>query len=198
MTTSAVIVLSVTFDVKIWMQFSSCCPALDLVRPSRCPKCHAASKPIGHLLNVVGHGTRLRRFVVMTHGEPVAIQIRRFRCRACGVTITVLPSDAMPRRHYSRPVIVFAIALLASMTATEVRHQVAVVCSDDSSWPQLRVWMNTSWPELGPLPRDPPRIRARAITQAFAGRAPPGLKPIDIIEAAVEGARNLRGFAHQI
>jgi hypothetical protein len=180
------------------MQSSSCCPDLDLVRPSRCPKCHAASKPIGQPLKVVGHGTRLRRFVVMTHGEPVEIQVRRFRCRSCGVTITVLPSDGLPRRRYTRPVIAFAIALLASMTATEVRHQVAVVSSDDSSWPQLRVWAKADWLEIGPLPRGPPKSRVQAITQAFEGLAMPGLKPIDTVEAAVEGARNLRGFARQI
>jgi len=141
---------------------------------------------------------RLRRFVVMTYLESVEIRIRRFRCRLCGVTITVLPSDAVPRRCYTRPVIVFALAMWTSMTAVEVRHQVAVVSSDNSSWPQLRVWANASWPELGPLPRGPPKTRAQAIGQAFAGRAPPELKPIGITEAAIEGARNLRGFARQV
>lgn len=192
------IVLSATFDVKIWMRFSSRCPNADLVRPARCPSCHAASKPIGKPCVVLGHGMRWRRFVVMTHMEPVEIQIRRFRCRLCGVTITVLPSDAVPWRRYTRPVIVFALAMWTSMTAVEVRHQVAVMSSDDSSWPQLRVWTNAGWPELGPLPRGPPKLRAQAITQAFAGRVSPGLKALDIIESAVEGARNLRGFARQI
>jgi hypothetical protein len=192
------IVLSAPFDVKIWMDFYPCSLGINRVRPARCPKCNAASRPIGKPFVIVGHGMRSRHFVVMTHGEPVEIKIRRFRCRSCGVTITVLPSDAVPGRHYTRPVIVYALALWGSTTAVEVRHQVAVISSEDASWPQLRVWARASWPELGPLPRGPPQLRAKTITQAFAGRVSIGLEPIDLIEAAVEGARNLRGFARQL
>jgi len=186
---SSLVVASSSFTVKIWLTLLSCCPDIDDLRPCRCAGCDAAARPVGEAFVIVGHGTRWRWYVVMTHANPVRIRIRirRFRCRDCGCVMTVVPSDAAPYRRYTTPVIVYALALWATMSTLQVRARVAVVASDEGSWCQLRRWANAPWLVLGPLPRGSPKERAVAIVQACAGRVPPGagLSPID---AAVEGA----------
>jgi hypothetical protein len=42
-----------------------CCvaalPSVDRVRPAQCPCCAAASRPVGHPLGLLGHGSRERQ-----------------------------------------------------------------------------------------------------------------------------------------
>ena len=93
-------------------------PPTDFVRPRTCGSCGALGQPLGRSPNLVGHGTSKR--LVRGAGENrdvVVIRVRRFLCRKCGATTTVLPSEVYPRRHYSAP------AILASLVRVVVEKQ---------------------------------------------------------------------------
>lgn len=86
-------------------------PDIDDVHPLHCPGCGAVSRSVGESIVVVGHGVRLRRLIWKTglgnQLRDAAIFVRRFLCRRCGVTITVLPTTVDPCRRYARDLIIF-------------------------------------------------------------------------------------------
>lgn len=86
-------------------------PSVDELRPGCCPLCEQPSRELGGGLQVVGHGTYRRQALGLTGGcREMLIWIRRFLCRACGRTISVLPDSLYPGRWYS------AALILASLT----------------------------------------------------------------------------------
>ena len=78
-------------DVKSWTERRPSCGA---VRPSHCPSCASASRPVGAPLVVVGHGLRARSLEgPAAPGEaPVVTDVhgRRYVCRACGAVLVVV------------------------------------------------------------------------------------------------------------
>lgn len=105
-------------------------PPVDQVRPAVCPACgnlaHKPDAPLG----IVGHGTYERhvRGVDATM-RYAAIRVRRFLCRACELTISVLPNLLHPRRWYGAWAILTALVLhlARGTTAREIAERAGVV-----------------------------------------------------------------------
>lgn len=76
-------------------------PSVDQLRPSSCPRCGAPSCPPGKSLGIVGHGTYRRQVRGLAPGDWAIIFVRRYLCRCCGGTISVLPDELLPRRWYT-------------------------------------------------------------------------------------------------
>lgn len=58
--------------------------------PDHCPRCKAAGRLKAH--------DYYRRSTTNSAGQVIAIRVRRFMCRHCGVTVGCLPSFAQPYR----------------------------------------------------------------------------------------------------
>jgi len=63
---------------------------------------------------------RQQRGPLESHGDPVEIdiQVRRYRCQACGAVILVVPRGVIARRVYSGRAIGLALALFGSVGNT--------------------------------------------------------------------------------
>jgi hypothetical protein len=126
-------------------------PDVEQVRPGQCPCCHAASRPTGAALCVIGHGLRDRQIRgPLAPGERprlVVVLVRRYLCKACGAVITVVPRGVLARRHFSGSALAMAVALfgLVGESAAEVRRLVSEceVVGDAASagWATLRRWL---------------------------------------------------------
>jgi hypothetical protein len=64
---------------------------LDFPRPDVCPHCHAVHR-------FIGHGFYLRRPITPT--EVYCVWIKRWLCKACHHTVSLLPSFLFRYRHY--------------------------------------------------------------------------------------------------
>lgn len=80
---------------------------------------------------MVGHGVRHRRvrgvFVWGARPEEVAIAVRRYRCRACGAVVVVVPRGVLPGRRYLATAIALALVLygVKGLSHPEVREAVS-------------------------------------------------------------------------
>jgi hypothetical protein len=73
------------------------------------PKCGAPARNPEGILQLIGHGLYLRHVRGLTEVGWIEIWIRRFRCRVCGGTMSVLPDWLHPWRWYAAPVILEAL-----------------------------------------------------------------------------------------
>src|SRR5690606_19508329 len=116
-----------SLGVKNWLQRP---PTVEEVRPGRCPRCEAASRPAGGPVGLHGHGLRERQirgpFAIDAAPTTSVIACRRYRCIACGAVMTVVPLGVEPRRYYGRAAICLALGLwvLAGEPMAEVRRRV--------------------------------------------------------------------------
>src|SRR5437870_1379983 len=121
-------VISSRLDVKGWAENS---PTADDVRPARCRKCGAASRPIGGGIVLHGHGRRERQAwgPATPDGKPELreTQVRRYKCKRCCGTVTVAPLEVLRKRMYTAAAIGLALALfgLAGLSLREVRERVS-------------------------------------------------------------------------
>jgi hypothetical protein len=117
-------------------------PSVDDLRPCACPLCGEPSQRPGERLGIVGHGTYLRQ--VLEASKAIVIRVRRYLCRACRRTISVLPEALLPRRWYAAGAILLALvlSLLLGKTAEEIRRRFAAP-GETRGWKTL----------------DPPRVR---------------------------------------
>ncbi len=117
-------------------------PAVERLRPSSCPLCGQLAFSPGERLGIVGHGTYRRQVlgVVEVEGEPF-ILVRRYLCRGCRRTISILSDDLHPHRWYAAGVIVEALRLhlLEDRSEREIREHFGVAV-DSGSWRSLRRW----------------------------------------------------------
>jgi transposase IS204/IS1001/IS1096/IS1165 family protein len=126
-------------------------PSAELVRPGHCPYCGAASQPVGLSVVLQGHGVRSRQVRGPATPEGPAllreVQVRRYRCRACGGSCTVAPWEVVARRLYSVTAVAWALALwaLAGLGLGAVRQRVSpwatVGASTSGSWRTVRAWL---------------------------------------------------------
>jgi len=140
-------VVQSAIDIKSWMQRQ---PTVEETRPSRCPKCGAASHPLGNSIQLHGHGTRGRDVLHPAHpGGPATsflLPARRYRCVPCRAVIVVVPREVRGRRLYSASAIGLALALwgLVLATAAEVRRRVCPAKilgpAAATGWATLRRW----------------------------------------------------------
>lgn len=117
-------------------------PSVDDLRPSACPLCRTPSRPPGERLGIVGHGTYLRQVLgLVDAGKSLVIRVRRYLCRGCRRTISVLPEALLPRRWYAGGVILLALtlSLLLGVAAAEVRRRLAEP-GETRGWKTLDRW----------------------------------------------------------
>lgn len=176
-------------DLNRWM---ADLPAVEDVRPGRCPCCDAPSRPSGEPLVIIGHGLRDRqqRGPLLPDVEPVeiTIRIRRYRCKRCEAVIVVVPSGVLYRRLFTVVAIGWALALFAlvGLPLAVVRERTSpwskVGHTAFGRWTQLGRWVRATkekklfsqvrpWPEAWT-----PRKSAERIASTIAGYAPPGFK----------------------
>jgi hypothetical protein len=128
-------------------------------------------------LVVIGHGVRCRglrwKTGVGNEIRDVVICVRRFLCRRCGVTITVLPAAVGRSLRYGLDLIVWCLALWGSgeAAASELRQ---LFCDEPHlDWPQLRRWAyRVPLPEGRRRGRGPPKAEAKRVAPIYAGHAP--------------------------
>src|ERR1051326_3714895 len=110
-------------------QYSEAISDPDRYRPDHCPQCEA-KQPL------TGHGFYSRTLVDLAHdGE---IRVRRYLCRLCQRTVSLLPDFALPWLRFSLTVIaLFLVArLLQGLTlaaAAVAAPQKAIPCQDRKS-----------------------------------------------------------------
>ena len=117
-------------------------PSVDDLRPCSCPLCGQPARPPGKLLGIVGHGTYLRQVLGLVEVEKaLVIRVRRYQCRGCGTTISVLPDTVLPRRWYAGTAILVALtlSLLIGFSAAEVRRRLAQP-GETPGWKTLERW----------------------------------------------------------
>ncbi len=137
-------VVHATVDVNTWRAQT---PDVDVVRPGRCPRCGAAGRPLGGPLGMVGHGLRRRqvRGPSRAGAEPemVELDVRRYRCRSCEHTVTVVPRGVVGRRHYRASAIALACWLwsFGGLSLGHTRAQVAPGRTDEPGWAAVRRWL---------------------------------------------------------
>jgi len=163
-------------------------PLVDEVRPARCPVCDGASREPGRTLSVVGHGTRQRQLrgpLALAAAPTVeVIEVRRYRCMRCDAVLTVVPREVEPRRHYTRPAIVLALALwgLCGASATTVRRTISPWrITTTTGWPMLRRWTaavarRVLVPTACPSPPATARAIAARVAQVALAHAPPTMR----------------------
>ncbi len=125
-------------------------PSAEAVRPSHCPACEVASRPVGEGLSLYGHGLRERQ--VRGPSEPGAtpelrlLHLRRYLCTRCGAVTVVGPMELLTRRLYSAAAIAWALALfsLAQLSPSAVRGLVSpfahVGATSAAGWLTLLRW----------------------------------------------------------
>lgn len=116
---------------------------------------------------------------VDTAPTTVVLVVRRYRCTACGVVITVVPRGVAPRRHYGHAAIALALTLwaIAGWSVAAVRRRVAawpITNERADTWRALRRWAAAQRVPLG-LAAAPLRVVAARMAQVALGRAPPSL-----------------------
>ena len=183
-------------DVKAWLQRP---PTVEETRPGQCPCCASASRPIGGLLGLHGHGLRDRQVrgppAISAPSTTRVIACRRYRCVTCDAVVTVVPLGIEPRRHYGRAAICLALALwaLGGQSTARVRDRVgAWTGCTTTSWRALRQWAEAAaagaWTWCGAAAGLPTHAAAARAAQIAVGRAPPGTPGPIGAQAYVGGA----------
>jgi hypothetical protein len=117
-------------------------PSVEALRPSSCPSCGQLAFSPGERLGIVGHGTYSRQVVgIAATTREVIARIRRYLCRGCKSTISILPDQLHPRRWYAAAVILEALRLylIEGLSDAEVRRCFGIDV-DSENWRSLRRW----------------------------------------------------------
>lgn len=174
-------------DIKQWLAGPPSCGA---VRPACCPVCAAASREPGRALVLVGHGLRERTVegppAPEQSPEATPILSRRYRCRACGAIIIVVPRGVGRGLRYSLSAIAWALALwgYARVAATAVRARIStarqVGAASATRWASLRRWTRSALRLFGYARDDAgtDRERAAGIAAFVASHAPVSAGPV--------------------
>ena len=162
---------------------------VDASRPDFCPCCGAPARYCGKLV-LIGHGT-YERWAKIPQG--IKIRIRRYLCRRCRRTCSVLPHWLLPRFHYTAPVILSSLdqyfvagetvaVVTAPFDLSEAKH----------GWGTLRRWgaafllATVLWGWLGrqlgvrkgtSRSRDQLRIHLERFMRSFTDRVKPNAVP---------------------
>jgi hypothetical protein len=178
-------------------------PSVDEARPGCCPRCQSPSRPIGGAIGLHGHGLRTRqlRGPLTPTGPPttIALDVRRYRCCACGAILTVIPRGMLPRRHFAGSAIAQALAryALANQSRREVRRHTSpwqiVGATAQAGWAALGRWITairrgTLFPFVRAMPATftARQVAERAAT-TLAALAPS--TPGSLLEQAFAGAQ---------
>jgi hypothetical protein len=177
-------------------------PSVDEARPVHCPRCKAASRPLGAGVVLHGHGLRERQLwgPLEPDGEPrlTVVQVRRYLCTACGKVVTVGPSEALPGRLYTASAIALALALygLRRLASAAVRALISPMlvtgATSAGRWLTLKRWCGVvGTPALFGCARrveGGPRRVAGEAAASLAAHALPSLEPPPLHVQAFLGA----------
>lgn len=151
-----------------------------------------------------GHGKRSRQ--VLGPQEPggtprqVEVQVRRYRCQACGATCTVAPWEVWTRRLYSLAAIAWALALwgVVGLGLAAVRGRVSpwvhVGATSARRWRTPLAWVEAVAARrlllrVRPWPAGWQARRAAAhVASTVAGHAPPSAPSPPLAVQAFRGA----------
>jgi hypothetical protein len=141
---------------------------------------------------MVGHGVRQRQARGPTSPDReaavTAVVTRRYRCRACGAVVMVVPRGIAARRHFSAGAIGLGLLLYAVLRehVDEVAARIGLWGRGLSAWRTVVRW--TRAVERGVLlprarlrraPEDwPPRRRAERAAMALAALCPDSACPL--------------------
>ncbi len=193
-------IVQAALDVKAWL---ARLPAVDEVRPGRCPACEAPSRPAGGALGLHGHGLRERHQwgPAGPDGLPelIGLLVRRYRCLACGAVVMVVPRGVLRRRLYSASAVALALALFGSarLAPVEVRARLSplriVGATAASGWASLRRWSRAVragrlFPAVRALPAEATLRQVAARTATTLAAYAPGAGGLAIESAAFIGA----------
>jgi len=116
-------------------------PSTDEIRPAQCPSCGVAAGAPG-ALSLIGHGLYQRQLLGLPDApEGVVIFVRRFFCRACRKTASILPDEVHPRRWYAGAAILVALVryLIEGVSAAMIRAELGSI-SGSRGWKSLERW----------------------------------------------------------
>lgn len=179
---SKIRIIQSALDVKFWAEAPPSCSA---VRPASCPGCGAASREPGRVIRVVGHGLRSRHLEGPHEpGEaPTSTLVlsRRYRCRACGAVLVVVPRGVGRALRFTLDAIGYAIALWGYARATAEQTGRAVSAgkarglSSPKQWSSLRRWASRAariFASGAPSASGTLRERAAQVATWLTSRAP--------------------------
>ncbi len=141
---------------------------------------------------VVGHGLRERTIEgPLAPGQDACateVATRRYRCRACGAVLVVVPRGVAPGYRYSLSAIAWALALwaCAELTAAEVRRRTSTAkvigAASATRWASLRRWTQCALALFGVATPMSGTMRERAgrIASFVAAHAPIALGPVPL------------------
>lgn len=141
---SSSLVVYSSFDVNFWIAAP---PAVDVVRPGRCPRCGRAARVPGRSFGLIGHGHRERQLrgpASATDGPTTrSLLVRRYRCNGCEAIVTVVPRQVLARRHFSAGAIAVALFVFGKLgeTAAATARRVGSWASGSGAWRTLRRWI---------------------------------------------------------
>lgn len=151
-----------------------CVPSVAELRPCCCPLCEEPART-EEGLQIVGHGTYRRQVLGLIGGcREALIWIRRFLCRRCRRTISVLPDGLYPGRWYAGGAILLSLvlSLLQGQSDAEIRERFSG-SGESSGWKTLERWrrqlLSPLWSWLGrqlgvrARPSDREQIRSRLL-----------------------------------
>lgn len=185
--------------VKSW---TANLPSVEAVRPSHCPACGIASRPVGRSLMLHGHGLRPRHLWGPSWpGELPTIeeiQQRRYRCQNCFAVVVVGPPVIWRRGMYTSAAIGGALAgwTLEGKSARMVRAATSPMTqhgsSDADRWRSLARWASGGpfgVKVIANLPRDGPRALATMIARRLVALVtiPTGSISADAFHGAAQG-----------
>jgi len=130
-------------------------PSVDELRPRFCPLCHQVTHTPDGGLWIIGHGTYSRQVLGFSEHGDVVIFIRRFLCKRCIHTISILPDFLLPWRWYAAPMIFGALwlHLVEGQREADIRARFGIDVEDEN-WRTLRRWrtqlLHTLWFWLAP------------------------------------------------
>lgn len=149
---TVIILRSLVASVEELLDAAEVLPPVEALRPASCPGCGELAFGAGRPLGIVGHGTYTRQVLgVASAVRDVLVRVRRFLCRGCGKTMSVLADVLYPGCWYAGTVILEALRLhlVAGLSEREVRSRFAVVVGSES-WRSLRRWRRELfWPLWG-------------------------------------------------
>lgn len=188
-------------DVKTWLART---PSVEEVRPGQCPRCEAASRPVGRGLQIWGHGLRERQsrgpLEPLGDAVEVTLRVRRYLCRLCQTVIVVVPLGVIAGRLFAAAAIGLALALFGvdGLPLSKVRQRVSpwqrVGASAQGSWLGLRRWVRAirEGQLFSGVRHSPGHFTARQVAERAAmtlgALAPPALAHEAIVQRVFAGA----------
>jgi hypothetical protein len=136
-----VIVRTFPFPVEQLAANPALLPSVDELRPASCPHCHQPARPPGEPLGIVGHGTFTRQALGLAPAHQVTTPVRRYNCRGCPHTLSILPDELYPGRWYTSAAILLSLwlTLTKSWTSKAVRQRFGS-SGETEGWKTVRRW----------------------------------------------------------